>query len=67
MIQKRYKPVMPTAFQSETQSPSNEPLKFNILWYQHVYDIEHLNSQSESDFAMVGPITVASPMLRYSQ
>jgi hypothetical protein len=34
-------------------APLNHSLKINILWFQLVYDIENLNSQSAPDFDLI--------------
>jgi len=40
--------------------PLNHPIKINTLWFQLVYDIEHLNSQAAPDFDLNRLSTVAS-------
>jgi len=40
--------------------PLNHPIEINILWFQLVYDIEHLNSQSAPDFELNRLSTVSS-------
>ena len=67
-INQPHKPVQ--WFRSILNQPNKQvapPSKFNFLWIQFVYDIEHLNSQYITDFDRIGARTVASPLLRYSQ
>jgi len=40
--------------------PLNHPIEINTLWFQLVYDIEHLNSQSALIFDLNRLSTVAS-------